>query len=153
MKIRQATPADVATIADFNARIARETENRELEPARVKAGVSALLQDAAKGIYFVAEIDGQIVGQVLITYEWSDWRNGNFWWIQSVYVDKEFRGQGIFRALFEHVQDLAKQRQDVCGLRLYMDCGNDTARRSYERLGMKRTDYEVFEVDFVLSHE
>ena len=152
IKIRQATPADTTIIADFNARIASETERRKLDPARVNAGVAALLCDAAKGVYFLAEVEGHIVGQLLITNEWSDWRNGNFWWIQSVYVEKEFRGQGIFRALFEHVQKLAKQRKDVCGLRLYMDSANATARKTYERLGMKRTDYEVFEMDFVLGH-
>ena len=118
----------------------------------MRAGVAALLDDPAKGTYFLAELNGQIAGQLLITCEWSDWRNGNFWWIQSVYVEENFRGQGIFRALFEHVHKLAKQRKEVCGLRLYMDSANATARKTYGRLGMKRTDYEVFEVDFVLEH-
>ena len=94
--------------------------------------------------------DRQLLGQLMITYEWSDWRNGNFWWIQSVYVAEEFRGRGIFRALFEHIHNLARERKDVCGVRLYMDMHNETARRTYERLGLKRTDYELFEIDFVM---
>ena len=92
-----------------------------------------------------------VAGQLLITYEWSDWRNGNFWWIQSVYVAEAFRGRGIFRALFEHVRALARAHRDVCGLRLYMDANNGRARQAYERLGLKQTDYQVFELDFVLG--
>lgn len=118
----------------------------------MNAGVAALLNDPGKGIYFLAEVEGRIAGQLLITNEWSDWRNGNFWWIQSVYVEENFRAQGIFSALFEHVHKLAKQRKDVCGLRLYMDSANATARKTYGRIGMKQTDYEVFEMDFVLEH-
>jgi GNAT superfamily N-acetyltransferase len=121
----------------------------------VGAGVRALLGDAAKGTYFLAEAAGPegtvIAGQLLITYEWSDWRNGNFWWIQSVYVAQPFRGSGVFRALFQHVHELAKSNQDVCGLRLYMDAHNGPARQTYERLGLKETNYEIFEIDFVLS--
>lgn len=132
-----------------------ETERRELDLARVTQGVAALLDDPAKGTYFVAEssadVAGAVVGQLLITYEWSDWRNGNFWWIQSVYVKEAFRGRGIFRALFEHVRMLAKERHDVCGLRLYMDAHNARARQVYKQLGMKQTEYELFETDFVLE--
>jgi len=87
----------------------------------------------------------------LITYEWSDWRNGNFWWIQSVYVAEDFRSGGVFKALFDHVHTLAKARADVCGLRLYVDAHNAKARQAYERLGLKKTDYELFEMDFVLK--
>jgi len=131
--------------------MAWETERRRLNLARVERGVAALLRDPAKGIYFLAEVDGQITGQLLITYEWSDWRNGTFWWIQSVYVAPEHRQRGVFRALFEHVHRLAKSRKDVCGLRLYMHAKNHRARRTYERLGMDHSDYEVFEMDFVLK--
>ena len=141
-------------IADFNARIATETEHIQLHPQRVLAGVTALLNDPAKGIYFLAEtsVDArpEIVGQLLITYEWSDWRNGNFWWIQSVYVAAPFRGAGVFRALFHYVHEAARSRPDVCGLRLYMDAHNDAARKTYTRIGMKQTNYQVFELDFVL---
>ena len=113
-------------------------------------GVKALLNDSAKGTYFLAEMDGLIVGQLLITYEWSDWRNGTFWWLQSVFVDPAYRGHGVFKALFQHVRRLAAERDDVCGLRLYMDSHNARARQVYERLGMKHAGYEVFETDFVL---
>jgi GNAT superfamily N-acetyltransferase len=154
--IREAKPSDTATIADFNARMALETEHLNLDIERVRLGVHALISDPAKGAYFIAEIEAEgtatIVGQLLITYEWSDWRNGNFWWIQSVFVPEGYRGQGIFRALFNHVDHLAKGRNDVCGLRLYVDAQNDSARKTYERLGMKRTNYELFETDFVLKH-
>jgi len=118
----------------------------------VRAGVAALLGNPAKGTYFLAELAGpepRVIGQLLITYEWSDWRNGNFWWLQSVYVLTEFRGKGVFRALFEHVHALAKACEErVCGLRLYMDAHNTAARRTYDRLGIKPTNYEVLEMDF-----
>src|SRR5947209_5637021 len=104
--------------------LAFETEHRQLDQSRVAAGVLALLSDPAKGIYFVAETGGTFAGQLLITYEWSDWRNGNFWWIQSVYVVKTVRQRGVFRALFEHIHELARARKDVCGLRLYMETDN-----------------------------
>ncbi len=113
----------------------------------MRAGVAAVLQDPAKGTYYVAEIAGAVAGQLMITYEWSDWRNANMWWIQSVYVMPEFRRAGVFRALFNHLQDLARARTDVCSLRLYVHAENTRAAQSYERLGMTRTQYEVFEVD------
>ena len=149
--IRQASLLDSATIADFNSRMAWETEHRRLDPDRVQKGVTALLNDSSKGSYFVAESNGKIVGQLLITFEWSDWRNGTFWWIQSVYVAEDSRGRGVFRALYQHVEKLAKQRQDVCGLRLYVEAENEGARDTYTRLGMKRTTYGIFEADFVLG--
>ena len=149
--------SDAALVADFNLRMAWETEQRRLDAARVQAGVAALLGDSAKGTYFLAEAekDGApvVAGQLLITYEWSDWRNGHFWWIQSVYVSEEFRGRGIFRALFDHIHTLARARKDVCGLRLYMDAHNNGARRTYERLGLKQTNYEMFEIAFVIAHQ
>lgn len=107
-----------------------------------------MLADASKGIYFVAEEGGRIVGQLMITYEWSDWRNGNIWWLQSVYVHREFRRRGIFRKLFEYLETLARRTPKVCSLRLYMHADNSTARRSYERMGMEPTKYQVFEIEF-----
>jgi GNAT superfamily N-acetyltransferase len=151
IQIHQASVSDAAFIADCNLRLAMETEQRQLDPERVTAGVQALLDDPGKGIYFIASRDGALTGQLLITYEWSDWRNGNFWWIQSVYVVAQFRGGGVFRALFEHVHALAKARNDVCGLRLYVDNHNQRAKGAYTRLGMSRADYEMFEMDFVLK--
>jgi GNAT superfamily N-acetyltransferase len=147
MKIRQADPSDAPVIAEFNLRLARETEDLHLDPARVAEGVAALLKDPAKGRYYVAEVDGVVVGQLMITYEWSDWRNGNLWWIQSVYVKEQFRRLGVFRALFDYLRELARKQQNVRALRLYMHADNVRARRSYERLGMTHTKYEVFEMD------
>jgi GNAT superfamily N-acetyltransferase len=148
INIRQANVHDAPVIAEFNLRLAMETEGLPLDPACVKAGVHALLEDPAKGIYFVAEVGGVVAGQLMITYEWSDWRNGNLWWIQSVYVKQEFRRTGVFRQLFKHLERLARQQKDVRSLRLYMHSDNSTARRSYEKLGMRRTHYEVFELEF-----
>src|SRR5215469_18366688 len=105
--VRQASWADRVIIADFNVRLADESEALRLEPEVVQAGVDVLLKDPAKGVYYVAEVTGAVAGQIMITYEWSDWRNGNLWWLQSVYVQPEFRRRGVFRRLFEHVRALA----------------------------------------------
>jgi GNAT superfamily N-acetyltransferase len=132
-------------MAQFNIALAAESENLELEPARVRAGVEALLRDPAKGTYFLAVSGGKVIGQLLITHEWSDWRNGDFWWLQSVYVHPEFRRRGVFKALFEFVQAEAARTADVCGLRLYMENNNSRARAAYCRLGLTETHYHVFE--------
>jgi GNAT superfamily N-acetyltransferase len=132
-------------LAQFNIALADESECLELEPARVRAGVEAFLRDPAKGAYFVAVSGGKVVGQLLITHEWSDWRNGDFWWLQSVYVHPEYRRHGVFTALFEFVQSKAASTADVCGLRLYMENNNSRARAAYCRLGMSETHYHVFE--------
>ena len=146
LKIRKATLGDAAVIAEFNTLLARETEELQLEPATINAGVAAVLSDSSKGIYFVAE-DAQagIIGQLMITYEWSDWRNATIWWIQSVYVREDFRGRGVFKALFEYLTRLAHEAKDVCSLRLYMERDNEAARQSYRKLGMKEMSYEVLE--------
>lgn len=151
VSIRLAAPDDAETIARFNQAMAQETEQRALDFERLRRGVEAVLRDSSKGRYWVAELDGRIVGQLLITYEWSDWRNGAFWWIQSVYVDPAFRRRGVFRALYEHVARQARQEPDVCGLRLYVEQDNQRAQGTYERLGMKPTPYRIYEVDFVLG--
>jgi len=147
--------SDAAIIADFNVRMALETEVLQLDPERALAGVTSLLSGPEKGAYFLAEVESagrlSVAGQLLITFEWSDWRNGNFWSIQSVLVASEFRGSGLFRALYAHVHALAKERKDVCGLRLYVDAHNEIARETYKKIGMKRTNYEIFELDFVLG--
>jgi GNAT superfamily N-acetyltransferase len=149
IKVREAVPAEAPVIASFNLRVAEESEGLHLEAACVQAGATAVLKDRAKGVYYVAETAGTIAGQLMITCEWSDWRNGHIWWIQSVYVKPEFRGMGVFGALFNHVRALARTRRDVRSLRLYVHAENSRARRAYERLGMSRTRYEIFELDVV----
>ena len=143
--IRDATPEDAATIAHFNRQMALETEHRELNQDVLLAGVNALLRDATKGRYWVAEHDGQIIGQIMTTYEWSDWRNGTIWWIQSVYVAPEWRRRGVFSALYRHVESLADSTPQVVGLRLYVEENNTRAQRTYEALGMIKPSYLVME--------
>ena len=147
IRIREAALADAPVIADFNVQLALESEGLALNAACVREGVAAMLKDRSMGIYFVAEAEGAVVGQTMITYEWSDWRNGNIWWIQSVYVKPEFRRAGIFRAIFNHLRSLAQARKEVCSIRLYVHADNTRACQSYERLGMIRTRYEIFELD------
>jgi ribosomal protein S18 acetylase RimI-like enzyme len=147
-KIRDANPADAATIAEFNNCIARETENRSLEPGVIQPGVATILSDSTKGRYWVAERDGEIVGQIMVTYEWSDWRNGTMWWIQSVYVHADHRRNGVFSGLYRHVESLAKQEPQVCGLRLYVEGDNLRAQATYESLGMNKPGYLVMQTVF-----
>jgi len=151
LQIRPAQPNDVATIAQFNIDLASETENRQLEPERVLAGVAAFIADPGKGFYLVAERDGQVAGQLMVTYEWSDWRNGVFWWLQSVFVLPQYRRAGVFKALFSHLEAQARRRPDVCGLRLYVDAENRRAQGVYSRLGMGQSRYLFYETDFVLK--
>jgi ribosomal protein S18 acetylase RimI-like enzyme len=153
IKIRPATPADAEFLVRGNASMALETEHLSLDLARLRDGVHALFEDPSRGVYYVAESAGRRVGQMLITYEWSDWRNGNFWWIQSVWVEPEFRGRGVFKTLYSHVESLARQDAQVCGLRLYVENNNARAQGTYERCGMTRTVYQMFEVDFVLARK
>ncbi len=146
--VRPATPTDTPIIAEFNCRLAEESEGKRLDRDTVTAGVTALLESAENGRYFVAEIDDKVIGQLLITYEWSDWRNGLFWWIQSVYVASENRRFGVFSSLYTTVSELARANSDVCGLRLYVDKANERARSTYASLGMSHTRYEIMELDF-----
>ncbi len=135
-------------ITEFNCRLAEESENKQLDQDTVIAGVTALLDSADRGRYYVAEIDSEVIGQLLITYEWSDWRNGLFWWIQSVYVAPSYRRSGVFSSLYKTVSDLARDDPAVCGLRLYVEEENERAQSTYASLGMSRTRYEVMELDF-----
>jgi GNAT superfamily N-acetyltransferase len=144
---RRAAASDAGTIADFNALMAKETENLELDRERLLQGTDALIADSSKGVYYLAEVNGKVVGQLMITYEWSDWRNATFWWIQSVYVLPDYRKQGIFRTLYQSVESLARTRGDVCGLRLYVDQSNKRAQQTYEALGMQRSHYQMMDVD------
>jgi GNAT superfamily N-acetyltransferase len=143
--LRRAVPSDAAVIAEYNRRLAQETEGRSLDPATLAAGVTAALSDPLRGLYFVAEEGGRVVGQLMITTEWSDWRNGWIWWIQSVYVPREARKQGVFRALYEHVVEQARANPAVVGLRLYVEEGNTAAQQTYARLGLRRSGYRVLE--------
>ena len=149
--IRLARKDDAPIIAEFNGSMAAETEGIRLERTRLVKGVEALLADTNKGVYYVAEVDGRVVGQLMITYEWSDWRNAIFWWIQSVYVHPEFRGKGVFRKIYRHVESRAKTVGDVCGMRLYVEKGNERAHKTYESLGMKKSHYDMMDIDFDLQ--
>jgi GNAT superfamily N-acetyltransferase len=142
--IRSARWGDAEAIASFNVQLALETEHLRLDPAVVRAGVEAVLKDADKGVYFVAEAQGRIVGQCSITCEWSDWRNGVFWWLQSVYVEPAWRRRGAFKALYNHVLGAAEMA-GVVGLRLYVDQENVPAQAVYQRQGLNPTRYLVFE--------
>ena len=128
--------------------MALEAEHKRLDPATVARGVRAVLDDPAHGRYFVAERDGGPVGQLMITYEWSDWRNGRFWWIQSVYVLPQARRGGVFRALFRHLEELAKADPGVCGIRLYVERENARAQATYRHCGLEDAGYVLMEVDY-----
>lgn len=143
--VRTATAEDIDLLARFNARMADETEDKTLDPETVRAGVQALFDDPARGFYLVAVRDEEVVGSLMITPEWSDWRNGVFWWIQSVYVRPEARRTGIYRALHHAVRERAEVSDDVCGLRLYVERSNEAARETYEALGMTETSYRMYE--------
>jgi len=149
--VRKAGLEDAETIANLNAKIAEETEGRKIDKDVALEGVEAVIKDPHKGFYLVAEkrsIPVRIVGQLLITFEWSDWRNKYFWWIQSVYVDKKYRNKKIFSRLYGRVVEMAKYRKDVSGLKLYVEKHNEAAKKAYEALGLKRTFYEMYELEF-----
>ena len=145
ISLRRAGPGDAAVIVEFNQRLAEESEGKTLDATVLAAGVAACLADPQKALSFLAEDGGAALGQVMLTTEWSDWRNGWVWWIQSVYVRQDARRRGVFRALFEHVQAQAKAGPGVVGLRLYVEKDNLVAQQTYQRLGMDRTGYLVLE--------
>lgn len=148
--IRVAVPEDSETIADFNCRLAAESEGKRLDPTTVRQGVNALLSDVRRGKYFVAcDSNGQIAGQLMHTSEWSDWRNGDIWWLQSVYVHSDFRRQGVFRKLLQHLEQLARLTPGVVGLRLYVENKNARAQETYRSLGFADPCYRVMERLFV----
>jgi len=143
--IRQAGPADAPTIVEYNRRLAEESEGKALDLTILAGGVAAALADPQrKGPYYLAVEGVTVLGQLQITFEWSDWRNGWFWWIQSVYVREGARRRGVFRSLYEHVAELAR-RDAVVGLRLYVERDNHGAQRTYRGLGMEQTPYLLFE--------
>ncbi|MBX7104784.1 MAG: GNAT family N-acetyltransferase [Gemmataceae bacterium] len=153
ISIRPATLADADIIAGFNVRIAAETEDKELDPATVGRGVRAILGDPNKGWYLVADRGGEVVGQLAVTFEWSDWRDGWIWWIQSVYVKTEARGQGVFRSLYKSVMSRAKAAGDVVWIRLYVEHENSRAQATYRSVGMNPSGYEVFEQAVIRNQE
>ncbi len=142
--VRDATMDDLASLARFNIDLALESENIHLDPETVSSGVRTLLEDPSKGRYFVAERDGIVIGQLATTFEWSDWRNGMFLWIQSVFVESEHRESGVFRALYRYVEKLSRA-PGMCGVRLYVHEHNDGAAETYKRLGMVSPGYSVLE--------
>jgi ribosomal protein S18 acetylase RimI-like enzyme len=146
--LREARRSDADVIAKHNSAMAEETEAKLLDPAIAGPGVKALFGDSSLGRYWVAEANGQVIGQLMVTYEWSDWRNGTIWWIQSVYVRPESRRQGVFSALYRHVELLAAAEPDVIGLRLYVESNNLRAQQTYEALGMVKPGYLVMETLF-----
>ena len=152
--VRQAILADVERIAAFQQAMAQETEGKTLDAATLRQGVAAVFEGPQRGFYLVAiagtDDDGttEVVGSLFITYEWSDWRNATFWWIQSVYVDAGWRRRGVYRAMYDHVLGMADSRGDVCGIRLYVERTNTIAQNTYDSLGMHKSHYDLYEMDF-----
>jgi ribosomal protein S18 acetylase RimI-like enzyme len=142
--IRPALPADIPHLVDWNAAMASETEDKALDRATLQRGVAAVLDEPRRGFYLVAERDGEAVGGLLVTYEWSDWRDGDFWWIQSVYVAPDARRGGVFRTLYDEVVRRAQEAGAV-GVRLYVEVENARAQRTYTDLGMQRCHYHMYE--------
>lgn len=148
IRVRPATLADVPTIVDYNARLALETEHKRLDPDQLHQGVTRGLSHPELCAYFMAELDGRVVGQTMVTYEWTDWRDGILWWIQSVYVEADYRRQGVFRALFRHIEHEARNHPDARGLRLYVEHENKRAQATYAALGMKPSGHFLLELDW-----
>lgn len=142
--IRKATPTDASVIIDFQQKMAWETEELTLELAIVSKGVNAVFTNLSRGQYWVAEEKGIVVASLLITYEWSDWRNSDVWWFQSVYVLPDYRRTGIFRSMYNFIKNEA-ENQNVAGLRLYVETNNSRAQKTYEALGMRSEHYTMYE--------
>jgi ribosomal protein S18 acetylase RimI-like enzyme len=146
LTIRKAIIKDTESLAQHNILLAKETEYLDLDPETVTRGVKAIIKDPHKGFFLVAECNGEIAGQLMVTYEWSDWRNKNFLWIQRVYVPEKYRQQGIFTSLYHYLEDFAHYRKNVTGLRLYVEMNNEKAQQTYERLGLHNAGYYMYEV-------
>ena len=145
MNIRMATVGDVDALVEFNLAMALETEGKQLDASTLRRGVEAVFADEKKGFYIVAEDEERILGGLMVTLEWSDWRNGWFWWIQSVYIRPEARGRRIYSRLYEFVKQRAAEQGDVCGFRLYAETDNHHAKMVYEKVGMHAPRYAMFE--------
>lgn len=147
MNIRKALNKDIDVIARYNYNLAYETENKILDMNILTRGVEAIIKDENKGIYHVCEINGEVVGQIMYTFEWSDWRNGTFLWIQSVYVDKNYRGKGVFKTLYNHIKNICDKDKNICGIRLYVERENYVAQKTYKSLGMEECNYYMYEYE------
>ena len=145
MEIREATTQDIPHLLDFQLKMALETENITLEISSLTWGVNRLFKDPAKGRYYVAEENGEVLGCLMTTYEWSDWRNGTVLWIQSVYVARDHRGKGVYKKMYEHIRQLVNDNNDLRGIRLYVDKRNSSAKEVYTSLQMNGEHYQVFE--------
>ena len=145
---RKGTLADTETIVQFQKNMALETEGKTLQEFAIKSGVTEVIKDTQKGTYLVAEYEGHIIGSLLITYEWSDWRNGWFWWIQSVYVKSEWRRKGVYSHLYDEVKKLSSGVKNICGIRLYVEKENIIAQTVFKKLGMHDTKYLLYETEF-----
>ena len=144
IRIRTARADDLETLVEFNAAMARETEDKTLDPAMLRAGVARVLAEPARGFYLVAECGGTAAGCLMVTFEWSDWRNGDWWWLQSVYVMPGHRRHGVFRALYAEVERRAAAHANVVGIRLYVERENARAQRTYHALGMREDHYRMY---------
>ena len=147
IKIRKAIIEDLETIVKFNYNLAKQTEDKELNLEILTKGVRAILSDNSKGQYYVYEIDGRVVGQIMYTYEWSDWRTGTFLWVQSVYIDGEYRRKGIFKELYNYVKQICDNDEDIAGIRLYVEKENLNAKATYKSLGMEECNYYMYEYE------
>ena len=145
--VRRATPEDAPTIAGFQMSMALETEGKTLDESTLAAGVRAVFDSPNNGFYLVAQIGETVVGSLLITYEWSDWRAAVFWWIQSVFVDAKHRRRGVYTAMHNQIIRMATE-SGACGVRLYVEKTNLTAQKTYARLGMSESHYDLYEIDF-----
>jgi len=143
--VRKAKKSEAETLIQFNIAMALETEQKQLEKNKIGPGVKALFRKPEYGFYLVAEVQNRIVGSLMITKEWSDWRNSLFWWIQSVYVVPEYRRRGVYRMMYQKIRNLAKNNPEVCGCRLYVEKENIPAQKTYLNLGMSETHYKMFE--------
>jgi len=145
MNIRVAAASDTDSLVDFNQAMALETEGKSLDPETLRSGVAAVFMDDKKGFYVVAEDSSEIVGGLMVTYEWSDWRAAWFWWIQSVYILPEARGKAIYRRMYDFVKEKAAESGDICGFRLYVEKENMHAQKVYEKVGMDSSNYLMYE--------
>ena len=148
IRIRAATGDDVDLLVRFQQAMAAETEDKGLDPEKLRAGIGYLIEHPTEGFYLIAERDGDAAGSLMVTFEWSDWRNGRFWWIQSVYVSASHRRQGVYAALHDAIRQRAREDEQGCGIRLYVERENTVAQSTYQALGMDETHYRLFEEEF-----